>query len=126
MKKILLLCISAPVYAEPHPACSPTPLVVNQDTQPQAAAPHAIHVNFSMGNSQQVPVQNQTEAKPVQVVKVEHTHTNPVQIPQETAWHRAYMSAIGGAAATVGSYAVSFLYNNKEKIIEAAKKAAGL
>lgn len=124
MKKIIVLCMSIPLYADLKLPSSPLPTSTTQDAQ--TSAPHAINVNFSMGNSQQVPTQNQTEAKPVQVVKVEHTHTNPVQIPVESAWHRAYMSAIGGAAAAAGSCVVSYIYNHSDKIIEAAKKAAGL
>lgn len=127
MKNILiyLLFMVIPLYADYKPSPIPPPL--NKTTEDaQAAKNHSINVNFSMGNSQQAPAQNQTEAKTTQTLKVEHTYSNPPSIPQETVWHRAYMSAIGGAGAAVGSYVISFVYNHGDKIVAVIRKVSGL
>lgn len=133
--KFILLCTL--IYLSYAYASRPSSPFGKIPEDVQASPAHSINVNFSMGNSQQAPSQNHTEAKPTQAIKVELPQTEIKPLPQESAWHRAYMSAIGGAAATAGSYLVTVIYNHGDKVISfisnhgdkivaVVKKATGL
>lgn len=87
----------------------------SQKEQPQSA----INVNFSMGNSQEVPVQNTATSTTTQKLHVEHKME---PIPQESMFTKIRNSFICGVVAAVASELVHKGADNFEVIVETLKK----
>lgn len=107
----LLIILISPLLADfkkvaEHP-------YIQKDQQPTA-----INVNFKMGNSQEVPMENSTTST-TKRIHVEHTME---PLPQESTLTKIKNSFIGGAAAALGSAAVYKVLENSEIILELLKK----
>lgn len=87
----------------------------SQKEQPQSS----INVNFSMGNSQEVPAQNTATTTSTQKLHVEHKME---PLPQESMFTKIKNSFICGAVTAAASVIVHKIADNSEVIVETIRK----
>jgi hypothetical protein len=107
----LLIILISPLLADFKKM--PEPSYIQKDQQPTA-----INVNFKMGNSQEVPTENNATS----TTKKIHVEHKMEPLPQETIFTKIKNSFIGGAAGALGSAAAYKIIENSETILEFFKK----
>lgn len=80
--------------------------------------PSNINLNFTMGNSQEVPTQNNANA----TTKKIHVEHKMEPMPQESTFTKIKNSFIVGAAGALGSAAMHKVIENSGTIIEFFRK----
>ena len=106
----LMIILTCPLVAD-FKTVPPLPSTAHKDQPP------AINVNFTMGNSQEAPVQNSATST-TKKIHIEHK-MDP--FPQESMFSKIKNSFIGGAAAALGSAAAYKIMENSGTVLEFVK-----